>query len=80
MSEKTSNLTITDNKEYYFDNDPIKTEELEGKLKELSETGQDVCVTISIDKKLKMSDLVEVMNYGKKYHLRMFLKTSKKMK
>ena len=80
MSEKTSNLTITDNKEYYFDNDPIKTEELEGKLKELSETGEDVCVTISIDKKLKMSDLVEVMNYGKKYHLRMFLKTSKKMK
>lgn len=80
MSEKTFNLTITDNKEYYIDNLPIKSEELEGKLKEISETGEDVGVSIAIDKKLKVADMVEVMNYGKKYKIRMFLKTSKKVK
>lgn len=78
MSDKAINLTITDNKEYYIDNEPIKSEELEARLKELSSTEEDEAVSISIDKTLKVSDIVEVMNYGKKYHIRMFLKTSKK--
>jgi biopolymer transport protein ExbD len=78
LSEKMVNLTITDNKEYYIDNNPIKAEDLESSLQKISKENEDVGVSIAIDKKLKVSDIVEVMNYGKKFHLRMFLKTSKK--
>ena len=34
----------------------------------------------ALRKKLKVADMVEVMNYGKKYKIRMFLKTAKKIK
>lgn len=79
ISEKMVNLTITDNKEYYLDNVAIKSEELEASLQKISKQDEDVGVSIAIDKKLKVSDIVEIMNYGKKFHLRMFLKTTKKV-
>lgn len=79
LSEKTRELSVTDNKEYFFDNKPIKPEELEMKFKEISEEKEEVGVSITIDKKLKKSDIVEIINYAKKYKVRLFLKTLKKM-
>lgn len=79
LSEKTRELAVTDNKEYFFDNKPIKSEELEMKFKEISEEKEEVGVSITIDKKLKKSDIVEIINYAKKYKVRLFLKTVKKM-
>ncbi|HLP12694.1 MAG TPA: biopolymer transporter ExbD [Flavobacteriales bacterium] len=79
ISEKMPNLTITENKEYYLDNNPIKEEELDEQMKKVSEAKEDAGMSLSMDRKLKVSDIVTVINIAKKYKLKLFLKTSKKM-
>lgn len=77
-TEKTKELTVTENKEYFFENKPIKSEELDARFKEVSELEKETGVSITIDRKLKVSDIVEVINTARKYKLRLFLKTTKK--
>jgi biopolymer transport protein ExbD len=78
VSDKMNNLTITDNKEYYLDNNPIKEEDLDGEMKKVSESKEDAGMSLSMDKRLKVADIVEVINIAKKYKLKLFLKTAKK--
>ncbi|HYG52787.1 MAG TPA: biopolymer transporter ExbD [Flavobacteriales bacterium] len=78
-SEKMTNLTVTDNKEYYIDNRPIKEEDLDVEIKKVAEAKEDASLSLSMDRKLKVSDIVTVINIAKKYKVKLFLKTSKKM-
>lgn len=82
MTDKTKNLTVTAEKEYYFENEAIKQEQLEECFQKMADeeklNGKEAILTLSIDKKLKVTDLTEIIALQKKYKVRLFVKTARK--
>lgn len=81
-SKKTINLTITENKEFFFENKPIKPEELDAKFEEVAkkeeDTKEEFGVSLNMDKHLKVSDIVDVIRMAQRHKVRLYVKTIKK--
>lgn len=81
-TKKTTNLTITENKEFFFENKPIKAEELDAKFEEVAqkeeETKEELGISLTIDKKLKVSDIVDIIRIAQRHKVRLYVKTTKK--
>ena len=81
-TKKTINLTVTENKEYFFENKAIKEEELDAKFAEVAkkeeESKEELGVSLAMDKSLKVSDIVQVIRIAQKHKVRLYVKTTKK--
>jgi len=77
MSERGHELAIDENRAYFFDNNPIKYEEIELKFKEMTQGDKDAPLSIVMDKSLEVKDFMEVIKLAREYKIHMFLKTRK---
>lgn len=81
-SKKTVLLTVTANREYYFENLPVKEEELDAKFAEVAkkeeESKEELGVSVAIDKSLEYSDIIHIMLIAQKHRVRVYVKTTKK--
>lgn len=81
-TKKTTNLTITENKEFFFEDKPIKMEELDAKFEEVAQkeetTKEEQGISLTIDRKLKVSDIVDIIRIAQRHKVRLYVKTTKK--
>lgn len=69
------NLTITKDKEYYLNDKPITSDELENALVQLSKEKPDMSVVLRMDAALTIQDLVDVLATGTKLKIRIVMAT-----
>jgi biopolymer transport protein ExbD len=76
-AQKTLQLTVDANKNYYLDGTLLQAEQLDKRIAAIASKNEDVSIAINIDRNLSVQDLVTVMEIGARHDVRMYLKTSK---
>lgn len=76
-SQKTLQLAVDANRNYYLDGTPLSPAQLEVRLQALVKSNPELACAINIDRTLSVQDLVDVMQIGAKYQVRMYLKTAR---
>lgn len=77
LSKKQISLTITADKTYFLDKEPVSFQQLEPKLMEATKGITDPTVVLRLDRNLTMQDLVDVMSLGSRLKIKMVLATGK---
>jgi biopolymer transport protein ExbD len=81
-NEKTNKqyitLSVTDDKKFYIDKQPVSFEELEPALMTKINTQKDPTVIVRIPFNLQVQDLVDVLQIGVKNNLKFVIATSPK--
>ena len=81
-NEKTNkqyiSLSVTEDKEFYIDKQPVSFEELETTLLSKMNTEKDQTVIVRIPFNLQVQDLVDVLQIGVKNNLKFVIATSPK--
>lgn len=75
VSKQPITLSITKDKEYFIDKDPVALPELEQKLMEATGSMEEPTVVLRAEQTLTIQDLVEVMAMGARLKIRMVLAT-----
>jgi biopolymer transport protein ExbD len=75
VSKQPITLSITKDKEYFIDKDPVALPELEQKLMEATSSMEEPTVVLRAEQSLTIQDLVEVMAMGARLKIRMVLAT-----
>jgi biopolymer transport protein ExbD len=76
-SQKTLQLTVDAERNYYLDGTLLAPEKLELRLEALVRTNPDLACAINIERTLSVQDLVEVMQIGARHNVKMYLKTAR---
>lgn len=81
-NEKTNkqyiSLSVTEDKKFYIDKEPVAYEELEATLMSKINTQKDQTVIVRIPFNLQVQDLVDVLQIGVKNNLKFVIATSPK--
>jgi biopolymer transport protein ExbD len=81
-NEKTNkqyiSLSVTEDKKFYLDKQPVSFEELETTLMSKMNTEKDQTVIVRIPFNLQVQDLVDVLQIGVKNNLKFVIATSPK--
>jgi biopolymer transport protein ExbD len=77
VTKKQITLSISKEKQYFIDNRPIPSQNLEAELSVLSEKIPDVTIVIRADYTLTIQDLVDILQLGSKLRIKMILATEK---
>ena len=81
-NEKTNkqfiSLSVTEDKKFYIDKQPVAFEALEATLMSKISTGKDQTVVVRIPFNLQVQDLVDVLQIGVKNNLKFVIATSPK--
>ncbi|CAN1547191.1 ExbD Biopolymer transport protein [Flavobacteriaceae bacterium] len=81
-NEKTNkqyiSLSVTEDKKFYIDKEPVSFEELEATLMSKINTQKDQTVIVRIPFNLQVQDLVDVLQIGVKNNLKFVIATSPK--
>jgi biopolymer transport protein ExbD len=77
VSKQQYSLTISKDLDYYLNNDksPLQFNQLEGRLKSISENNADVTFVLKVDKSIQVQNLVDVLALGSKLKIKMILAT-----
>jgi len=76
-SQKSLQLTVDADRNYYLDGTPLSAEQLELRIETLAKTNPEVTCAINIERSLPVQDLVDVMQIGARHNVKMYLKTAK---
>ena len=77
LNKKTLSLTVTENKRYFINQEPIPFQRLEEELVRRTQGVDEATVIIRLPRNLTVQDLVDVMQIGVKHKMRMVLATDK---
>jgi biopolymer transport protein ExbD len=81
-NEKTNkqyiSLSVTEDKKFYLDKEPVAYEELEATLMSKINTQKDQTVVVRIPFNLQVQDLVDVLQIGVKNNLKFVIATNPK--
>ncbi|MBQ0909448.1 biopolymer transporter ExbD [Flavobacterium sp. F-328] len=81
-NEKTNkqfiSLSVTEDKKFYIDKQPVSFEELEATLMSKMDTTKDQTVLVRIPFNLQVQDLVDVLQIGVRNNLKFVIATSPK--
>jgi biopolymer transport protein ExbD len=77
MSKKPIMLSVNDKMEYYIEKEPVAKDQLQAKLESKIRNLTDPVVVVSIDRTLKVQDLVDLLEIGNKLNIKMVLATDK---
>lgn len=81
-NEKTNkqfiSLSVTEDKKFYIDKQPVSFEELETTLMSKMNSGKDQTVIVRIPFNLQVQDLVDVLQIGVRNNLKFVIATSPK--
>ncbi|MBC5864094.1 ExbD/TolR family protein [Flavobacterium turcicum] len=81
-NEKTNkqfiSLSVTEDKKFYIDKQPVSFEELEATLMSKMDTTKDQTVVVRIPFNLQVQDLVDVLQIGVRNNLKFVIATSPK--
>jgi biopolymer transport protein ExbD len=77
MSKKPIMLSVNDKLEYYIEKEPVAKDQLQAKLESKIRNLTDPVVVVSIDRTLKVQDLVDLLEIGNKLNIKMVLATDK---
>lgn len=78
IDKKQITLSITKEKNYFIDKDPIPFNNLEGSLKAIKQKMSDVTIVLRTDNTLTIQDLIDVLAIGNKLQIKMILATEKR--
>lgn len=78
LDKKQITLSITKEKNYFIDKDPIPFNKLEGSLKAIKQKINDVTIVLRTDNSLTIQDLIDVLAIGNKLQIKMILATEKR--
>ncbi len=78
IDKKQITLSITKEKNYFLDKDPIPFNKLEGSLKAIKQKMSDVTIVLRTDNTLTIQDLIDVLAIGNKLQIKMILATEKR--
>ncbi len=82
INEKTNkqfiSLSVTEDKKFYLDKQPVSFEELETQLMSKIGTAKDQTVIVRIPFNLQVQDLVDILQIGVKNNLKFVIATSPK--
>lgn len=79
LSKQLINLVVTEDKKYYINNTPVKTDDLEqALLKACSSSGLEPTIVLHIPRGSTIQDLVDVLQIGVQHKIRIVLATDKK--
>jgi len=78
IDKKQITLSITKEKNYFIDKDPIPFNKLEGSLKVIKQKISDVTIVLRTDNTLTIQDLIDVLAIGNKLQIKMILATEKR--
>lgn len=78
LDKKQITLSITKEKNYFIDKDPIPFNKLEGSLKAIKQKISDVTIVLRTDNTLTIQDLIDVLAIGNKLQIKMILATEKR--
>ena len=77
INKQPSTLTITQEKEYFLDNNPVPAQNLENTLIEYAQKNTEASIILRFEASLTVQDLVDVMSLCSKYKIKMVLATEK---
>lgn len=77
MSKKPIMLSVNDKLEYFIEKEPVSKDQLQTKLESRIRNLTDPVVVVSIDRTLKVQDLVDLLEIGNKLNIKMVLATDK---
>ena len=77
VSKQQYSLTISKDLDYYINNDKtsLNSDQLEPRLKAISDNSNDVTVVLKHDRAIQVQNLVDVLAIGSKYKIKMILAT-----
>ncbi len=77
VSKQQYSLTISKDLAYYINNDktPLSFEQLEPRLKSITDNSNDVTVVLKVDRAIQVQNLVDVLAIGSKHKIKMILAT-----
>ncbi len=78
IDKKQITLSITKEKNYFIDKEPIPFSKLEGSLKAIKLKMNDVTIVLRTDNSLTIQDLIDVLAIGNKLQIKMILATEKR--
>ena len=78
VAKKQITLSITKDKKYFIDNNPVDFTQLEAQLSTLKTKVDDITIIVRTDYELTVQDLVDVLQLGNKLKIKMVLATTKK--
>ncbi|MEI7421831.1 MAG: biopolymer transporter ExbD [Prolixibacteraceae bacterium] len=78
IDKKQITLSITKEKNYFIDKDPVPFNKLEGSLKAIKQKISDVTIVLRTDNTLTIQDLIDVLAIGNKLQIKMILATEKR--
>ena len=77
LSKKQISVTITAEKNYFIDKQPVQAEALETTLKGLIEGIDEPTAVLRMEESLKVQDLVDVISIGNRLNMRIVLATDR---
>jgi biopolymer transport protein ExbD len=77
IAKKQITLSVTKDKQYFIDNQPIAFEQLEAALSGMQSKVEDITIIVRTDYELQVQDLVDVLQIGNKLKVKMVLATKK---
>ena len=78
LDKKQITLSITKEKNYFIDKQPVPFPQLENELAQIKKKITDVTIVIRTESTLTIQDLVDVLEIGNKLQIKMILATQKK--
>jgi biopolymer transport protein ExbD len=78
LSKQTTTVSITEDKEYYVEEEQVPFEQLSAKIAEKTKDTEQPTVVLRVDKNVPVDDLVKVMSIGNELEVRMILATKPK--
>ncbi|HTH55098.1 MAG TPA: biopolymer transporter ExbD [Cyclobacteriaceae bacterium] len=78
LNKKTIVLTVTEKKEYFINNKPVPSAQLEQQLVKATQGLESPTVVLHIPRDLEIQDLVDVLKIGVKNKIKVVLATERK--
>jgi len=76
-SQKSLQLAVDANRNYYLDGVKLSPQQLDVRLQALSKSNPDLTCAINIERTLSVQDLVDIMQIGARHQVKMYLKTAR---
>jgi biopolymer transport protein ExbD len=78
LSKQQITVSVTKEKNYYIDNQPISFDQIEPTLKKRMSTVQEPTVILRFENTLSVQDLIDVLEIGTRLKVKMVMATNKK--
>ena len=78
MTKKQVTLSVTGEKAYFLDKQPVAFEQLEAQIEKLNQEIPELTIVLRCDQSLTVQDLVDVLQIGNRLKVSMILATDKR--